>query len=200
MTAWAAVRIRHVVDSNILVYSLLKNHPAHQDCATYLANLDFENTLYSTLNSIDELYHVLLLYYQLTPDEILHNIRGIMESSIVFMHPGTGKEGACKIALENNLHLNDCELYFLALEVQAPVFVTEDVNLARFVQRQGLLWETPIQPSTRLEIARWEQMHAPAKGLPRILTQVYRYLDKRNGDVAREFKEATANLTSLPRP
>ncbi|HME55539.1 MAG TPA: PIN domain-containing protein [Candidatus Lokiarchaeia archaeon] len=190
--------IRHVVDSNILVYSLLKNHPAHQDCASYLESHDFDNTLFSTIDSINELYHAFLIYYQLEPDVVLQNISDILESSITFMHPGVEMRQACSVALQNTLDLNDVALYFLALEIQAPVIVTDDIKFATFIKKEGLICETPIQQPTRDAMTTWESSHLPKKGLPRILAQVYRYLDKTNAEIANKFKIDSATFSKLP--
>jgi predicted nucleic acid-binding protein len=190
-------RIRRVVDSNILVYSLLKNHPAHQDCANYLESHDFENTLFSIINSIDELYHAFLIYYQLEPDVVLRNISDILESSITFMYPDVEKRQICSMALQNALDLNDAALYFLALELQAPVVVTDDIKFATFIKKEGLICETPIQQPTRDAMTTWESSHLPKKGLPRILAQVYRYLDKKNAEFAIDFKTDSNNFSKL---
>ncbi|MBN2152859.1 MAG: type II toxin-antitoxin system VapC family toxin [Candidatus Lokiarchaeota archaeon] len=187
------------MDSNVLVYSLLKNHPAHEDCARYLSSHDFENTLFSTSNSINEVYQALVYYYHLDSREVMRNITALLDSAIVFNHPGTAKDEICKIALESGLQLNDVELYHLALETQSPVFVTDDVKLASFVKKHGLLCETPIQPATRDAMTRWEDAHVPQKGLPRILASVYHYLSSKQGaGIARDFKADTKGLTKLP--
>jgi len=85
---------------------------------------------------------------------VIQNISAILDSAIVFKHPGTTKDEICKIALESGLQLNDVELYHIALETQSPVFVTDDVKLASFVERHGLLCESPVQPATRDAMTR----------------------------------------------
>jgi hypothetical protein len=131
--------------------------------------------------------------------DVMRNISDILESNIVFKYPSTSKEEICKIALDSGLQLNDVEMYFLALETQSPVFVTDDNKLTSFIKEHGLICETPIQLATRKEMTRWEAAHVPQKGLPRILVNVYQYLlSKKKDEIAKELKVDTKGFTKLP--
>jgi hypothetical protein len=100
--------------------------------------------------------------------------------------------------MEKGLQLNDVELYFLALETQSPVFVTDDAKLTTFIKKHGLVCETPIQLSTREEMAKWESLNMPKKGLPRILANVHVYLSKIDQETAKRFKDDTKGFLKLP--
>ncbi|OLS16434.1 MAG: hypothetical protein RBG13Loki_0004 [Promethearchaeota archaeon CR_4] len=47
--------IHQVIDSNVFIYSLLKNHPAYSECSSYLAWLDEPDAIFTTIESLREL-------------------------------------------------------------------------------------------------------------------------------------------------
>lgn len=75
---------------------------------------------------------------------------------------------------------------------------SDDRKFGAFIEKQGLIWETPLSKETRQRIAAWEAHHIPPKGLPRVLTYIYRYLQGEDEKIALNFKNATHQLEKLP--
>ncbi|MHA1734553.1 MAG: type II toxin-antitoxin system VapC family toxin [Promethearchaeota archaeon] len=71
------------MDSNILVYALLENHPAHLDCVDYLTRLEDDEFL-STTETLYEIYRVLTVFYGLTPGVVVEKIQQLLHSRIQF--------------------------------------------------------------------------------------------------------------------
>jgi len=191
--------IHRVIDSNVLIYSLLKNHPAYTECTSYLAKFDEPDALFTTTDSLSETFQILRTFYKIDTTIILENIRDLFNSNITFYQFTPDNilnllEETARSALE----INDVKLYFLALKVQAPIIVTDDRKFARYIKEHKILHETPISDETRMQMGKWEQENLPPKGLPRILSRMYNYLVDSNVNVAQKFRDDTQGFKKMP--
>ena len=190
--------IKKVVDSNILIYSLLKDHPAHADCSKFLLDNEAPNTLFSLVDVFDEIYKILHVFYRIDPSEILKKIEELKNSSIEFWGFNTQKiSEVFELVSKSRLDIIDAKLYLMAMDIQAPIIITDDARFQKLIKSRGLLFETPISEATRGNMQLWEKNHMPAAGLPRIHSRIYRYLLKMGNDVADQFKTDTDGFTRL---
>ncbi len=191
--------IHRVVDSNVFIYSLLKNHPAYKECSSYLAKFDEPDVIFTTTDSLVEIFQVLLTFYRIETKIILENIQNLLNSNISFYH--FTSETLLNIFEEtagSKLEINDVKLYFLALKVQAPIVVTDDGKFAKFVKKNNLLHETPISDDTRKQMDNWEKKNLPPKGLPRTLLRIHNYLEEINAEIAQQFRVDTGGFKKIP--
>jgi hypothetical protein len=75
---------------------------------------------------------------------------------------------------------------------------TEDTRLAEASRRLGITPEQPFEEGLRQEIAIWESVHLPAKGLPRILERIHRWLKQQDSSVAQRFRSQPGGNSHLP--
>ena len=191
--------IRRVIDSNIIIYSLLENHPACSDCASYLTQFDVDGLLFSTVDSLSEIYQVMHGFYKIESSIILDHIKDLLNSRITFLNLDQDDLNPLfEIVAQNNLQVNDIKLYLLAQKLQAPILVTDDGTLGNFAQSHQLLHETPIQPETRAQMDEWEQEHLPKKGLPRVLKRIFIYLENLDKLIATQFRNDSGNFRQIP--
>ena len=190
--------IKKVVDSNIFIYSLLKDHPAHADCTKFLIDNEGPNVLFSLVECFDEIYRILHTFYRIDPSTIVEKITGLKNSTVEFWGFNTEKiTDALKLVSETKVDIVDAKLYFLAMDIQAPIIITDDARFQNFIKSRGLLFETPISEATRRKMQEWEKHNIPAAGLPRILSRVYRYLLKKGANIANQFKADTKGFSAL---
>ncbi len=191
--------IHRVIDSNVFIYSLLKNHPAYTECSSYLEKFDEPDALFTTTDSLTEIFQVLRVFYKIDPTIILENIRDLFNSNITFYH--FTPDNILNILVEtaqSKLEINDIKLYFLALKVQAPIVVTDDRKFAKYIKNHNIIYETPVSDATRKQIDVWEQDNLPPKGFPRMLLRIYYYLGEKNVNIAEQFREDTWGFKKIP--
>ncbi|OLS16442.1 MAG: hypothetical protein RBG13Loki_0012 [Promethearchaeota archaeon CR_4] len=146
-----------------------------------------------------EIFLILRSFYQIDTKIILEHVRDLLNSNITFYQ--FTPDNTLPILEEttrSNLEINDIKLFQLALKVQAPIIVTDDRNLAKYVKTHKMLHETPISDETRMQIDKWEQKKLPPKGLPRILFRIYNYFLTNNVDLAQRFREDTRGFRKMP--
>jgi predicted nucleic acid-binding protein len=191
--------ISRIIDSNIFIYALNQSHPCYSDCIQYLQQYDGPESLFTCTDVFFEIYHALTIYYGINPKTVTKQLELLSESNIQFHSLSIEEIVAC---FNRNLSLAidiiDYRLFYLAEKGKVPIIVTDDFRFGKFIQSQGLIWETPIKSATREDLNSWENAHMPPKGLPRILTHNYRYLEKIDKKISEKFKQDTNQLTQLP--
>ena len=75
---------------------------------------------------------------------------------------------------------------------------TDDSRLADSCRKLGLAPEKPFGDELRGEVAAWESAHLPAKGLPRVLGRIERWLGERDEVLAQDFRSQTGGNSHLP--
>jgi len=190
---------RAVIDTNILVYAMLEDHPAYHDCYNFLLEAETNFTLYSSVETLFEIYRILRVFYQLDPRAAIEKVVQLESSSILFLETQSKSVRDILESIQQKLiHANDGRLLAIARETASEAIITDDRHFGKVIQELNLKWVTPIQDSTRMEMDAWEQMNLPPKGLPRILASIFNYLQQIAPEVARKFHSDTRNFTSLP--
>ena len=191
--------MKKVVDSNIFIYALLENHPAHGECAAFFENNDAPGVLFSLVDCIDETYWILKNIYHIDASAILQKLGGLINTNIDFL--GLNIQDTIKaleILLKHPIQVIDARLFVLASTLQVPVIVTDDIRFQNFTKSQGLLTEAPIMQDTREKMNEWEKENLPVAGLPRVLARIYEYLLAREPETAKGFKQDTFHFSRLP--
>ncbi|MEX2717342.1 MAG: type II toxin-antitoxin system VapC family toxin [Candidatus Sigynarchaeum springense] len=195
----SALLVKKIIDSNIIIYSLLQNHPANGDCVKFLEDHDAPNVLYSLVDCLDETYWILKNVYRIDAVAIIQRLEKLINTNIIFL--GLKLQDSFKafeIQAKNSIQITDARLFLLASAQQIPVIVTDDMRFQTFNRSQGLLTETPITQDTRNKMAEWENKNLPEAGLPRILARIHAYLSGRDPKTADLFEHDTFHFSKLP--
>lgn len=76
--------------------------------------------------------------------------------------------------------------------------VSHDQRLLRVAAAQGLAVRDPITSALAARVAEWEGANLPRRGIARVLAVVERWLRNEDPHLAERFRDATADLTTLP--
>ena len=189
--------MRKLVDSNIIVYSLLDNHPASEVCRDFL-----ESKLYKFYISPIipfEIYHVLHRVYGVPKSDAREKALLLFQASIeIFPVDGEMARNALEKAVTHGLELNGSLLLAAGIRYEIPSIATEDRRLLNISTKHGIFPQTPVTDEIKGEIDEWER-RIPPKGLQRILKAVYRWIKDRDEGIAEAFKDESQNFKTLPR-
>jgi predicted nucleic acid-binding protein len=182
------------VDTPLLVYAAVANHPAK---ATVEASLR-RDTWGSTALVLLELYQVLTRDYAVAPSQAAESVERLARSPMHWasLEPS---HAVTALPLRRRYHLQsaDAVLILLAREDRGTV-VSQDHGLLRAATAEGLAVRNPITPDVAAAIERWEARHLPERGLPRILGVTERWLRAEDAQLADRYLQATAHLKKLP--
>ncbi len=98
----------------------------------------------------------------------------------------------------HGIDLTDAVLLHLTCQRGAQQLVTDDQRLAQACLSFGITAASPLDAILRQQVVTWELAHLPAKGLPRILRNVYQWLSQKNPQVAQDFWSHTGGGIHLP--
>lgn len=184
------------LDTMILVYSLLEGHPASSACEQFLRSRT--GWFLSSLSILESV-------------AILHKVYGVPLSGArrklaeVCLGPVSVlpvNEWIVLEAIERSetlgIDLTDAVLLVLAIHQGASSIATEDERFARACEEAGMQVETALDEALRLQVAQWEAQYLPAKGLPRVLRRIDRWLASHYPEVAKHFRSATGECSHLP--
>jgi hypothetical protein len=76
--------VKRVLDSNILIYSLIQTHPAYHDCARYLEKNDAIDAFSCLSDCVYEIFRALTIYYGIDGLNAMNHIQNLLESNISF--------------------------------------------------------------------------------------------------------------------
>lgn len=96
------------------------------------------------------------------------------------------------------IDLTDAVLLQASQSQESSWLATDDSKLAQACRQVGITPETPIDATIRQEMAVWEAANLPAKGLPRVLCQIYRWLSSTYPQIAQDFWSQTGGGSHLP--
>jgi len=189
--------MRKLVDSNIIIYSLLSNHPASDVCRDFLESRLYR--FYTSPITPFEIYHVLHRIYGVPRDDAGEKALLLFQAPIeIFPVDSEMARSALEKALTYGLELNDSLLLEAGVRYEIPSIATEDRRLSNASVKHGIFPQTPVTDEIRREINEWEEK-LPPKGLQRILKAVYQWIKDRDKAIAEAFKEESQNLKTLPR-
>lgn len=182
------------IDTQFLVYAAVEGHPARHLVEQELSRGAWGSSVLVLL----ELYHVLARDYAVAAGDAAEVVGRLARSPFHW----AAVDGAQCVALarssaHHRLAATDAALLTLA-ERDGGTLVSQDRRLLRAAAAEGVAVRNPIGTQLAGVIARWEDEHLPAKGLPRLLGPVERWLRGRDPALADQFLAATGGLSGLP--
>jgi len=185
-----------MVDSNLLIYSVLDDHPASPVCRAYITR---QGKITLTILTPIEIYFVLIRIYSIAEEQASDTIERLMRTPIELVSADESDVTATlRLCASHHLDTNDALQLHLCRQLGIHRLATDDGHLTNVALAYGLTVENPIDETLRQQMATWEAAHLPAKGLPRLLGHVYGWLSEREPLLADEFRNATGNLHRLP--
>ncbi len=182
------------IDTQFLVYAALEGHPARHVVEQEVSRGAWGSSALVLL----ELYHVLARDYAVAARDAAEAVDRLARSPF---HWAALDAAQCvaiaRRAADHRLAATDAALLILA-QRDAGTLVSQDRRLLRAAAADGVAVRNPIGAQLAQVIARWEDEHLPAKGLPRLLGPVERWLRGRDPALADEFLAATGGLSALP--
>lgn len=195
-TSSSDIQLERGLDTVILVYSLLEEHPASAACEQFLRSRTgwFLSSL-SLLESVAVLHKVYGVPVGIARQKLAEICLGPV--SVLPIDEWIALE-AIERSETLGIDLTDAVLLVLAIHQGASFIATEDEHFARACQEAGLQVETALNEVLRQQVAEWEMQYLPAKGLPRVLRRIDRWLVNRYPEAAKEFRSATGECSHLP--
>jgi len=182
------------IDSNILVYASLSDHPASAASEAYIAG--HVEWLCSVSNLV-EMRQVLVSVYGLSESDADTKFEDFRAALEVYPLSDNIVVAALSLRRIHRIDLNDAVLLESAIRRGVSVICTDDRGLARACEAVGIAPESPINEALREQMSQWEESNIPSKGLPRVLLQVHRWIQARNPAMACEFQSATQALSRM---
>jgi predicted nucleic acid-binding protein len=182
------------IDSNLLVYASLANHPAMAACDQYIAGHPVWVT--SIVNLI-ELRRVLVAVYGVSESDADAKFTDLCRALIVEDLTVAVAEQALSLTQSYGIDFNDAVLLENSRQRGVTVLATDDTQLAIACAAMGINVENPVTPAVRAKMTNWEDQNLPAKGLPRILLRIHRWIDQHDAALASAFHSATQAMSRL---
>ena len=182
------------IDSNLLVYASLANHPAMTACEQYIAGYPVWVT--SIVNLV-ELWRVLVAVYGVSEIDADAKFTDLCRALVVEDLTAPVAAAALSLRQTHGIDFNDAVLLESCRQRGVTVLATDDSQLAIACATMGINVENPVTPAVRAQMTNWENQNLPAKGLPRILLRVHRWIEQHDAALARVFHSATQALSRL---
>lgn len=182
------------IDSNLLVYASLANHPAMTACEQYIAA--YPDWFTSIVNLV-ELRRVLVGVYSVSDSDADGKFTDFSRALIVDELTVAVAAAAILLRQSYGIDFNDAVLLESARRRGVTVLATDDAQLAIASQAMGINVENPVTAAVRAQMTNWENQNLPAKGLPRILLRVHRWIEQHDPMLAQGFHSATQALSRL---
>ncbi len=182
------------IDSNLLVYSCLANHPAMTACERYISGYPLWAT--SIVNLV-ELRRVLVAVYGVSESDAGAKFNDLCSALVVADLTTAVATAALSLQQSYRIDFNDAVLLESSRQRGATVLATDDSQLAAACAAMGITVENPVTPSVRAQMTNWENQNLPKKGLPRILLRVHRWIEQHDAALAAVFHSATQALSRL---
>jgi predicted nucleic acid-binding protein len=184
------------LDAMVLVYALLEGHPASAACEQMIRE---RKGWFTTSMTLLEVKAVLTKVYGVEATEVTQKLTQVVSGPLAVLPVDAALVlAAMSTADRLRLDLTDAVLLETALAQQATNLATDDGRLADSCRKLGLAPEEPFGDELRGEVAAWESAHLPAKGLPRVLGRIERWLVERDEVLAQDFRSQTGGNSHLP--
>lgn len=185
------------LDANIIVYSLLDDHPASELCDAYMK--DSRHKFYTTSLTPFEVYFALHRVYGIPRPDAASKALSLLDAPLTivdvrssYLHPAIAR------CANEGLEANDSLLIEMCLSSDIPSLASDDRRLLKACEEQGIHAECPIGEDERQRMREWENTKLAQAGARRLLTRVYTWMQERNPQLAESFLEASGNLRHLP--
>lgn len=182
------------VDSNLLVYASLAGHPASSTCDQYLAT---EPLWLTSIVNLIEVHRALVSVYGAIESEADRKLADFLSALTVDDLTGDLVSASLPLRQTHGIDFNDAILLQTCLERSVTVLATDDGRLASACAAFGIAVENPLDAAVRAQMASWEDSNLPAKGLPRVLLRMHRWIEARDPRLAAELHSATQGLSRL---
>jgi predicted nucleic acid-binding protein len=182
------------IDSNLLIYASLANHPATAACEQYITSSALWVT--SIVNLV-ELWRVLVAVYGVSESDADAKFADLHQALVVEDLTAALAAAALSLRQSYGVDFNDAVLLETARRRGVTVLASDDSQLAIASAALGIHVENPVTPAVRAQMANWENQNLPAKGLPRILLRVHRWIEHHDATLAGAFHSATQGLSRL---
>jgi predicted nucleic acid-binding protein len=182
------------IDSNLLVYASLANHPAMTACEQYITGYPVWVT--SIVNLV-ELWRVLIAVYGVLESDADAKFTDLCRAVVVEDLTEAVATGALSLRQSFGIDFNDGVLLESCRLRGVTVLATDDSRLALACATMGIKVENPVTKAVRAQMTNWENQNLPTKGLPRILLRVHRWIEQHDGALAGQFHSATQALSRL---
>lgn len=190
---------RKIIDTNLLVYALIEDHPAADVCEAFIREEGQHHRLATTPLTPFEVYYVLWKVYGLERREAFEKASTIFETPLDFVSiNGVCAQEALRICFGKGVESNDSLLLKASIHYGIPSLASDDRRLLEACREEGVYTQCPINEELRKEMRKWEEEKLPKRGLPRVLSRIHRWLSDANLEVAEKFREATNNMRQLP--
>ena len=183
------------IDSNLLVYASLAHHPAMTACEQYIAG---HPTWVTSILNLLELRRVLVAVYGVSESDADTKLTELRNAMVVDDLTASVAIAALSLRQTSGVDLNDAVLLENCRQHRLSVLATDDSQLASAAATMGIAVENPVTALLRARMTDWEDQNLPAKGLPRILLRVHRWIEQHDPALAGVFHSATQALSRLP--
>lgn len=182
------------IDSNLLVYASLTGHPARAACAQHVAA---HPDWVCNIANLVEMRHVLVSVYGLAEADADMKFADFRAALTVVRLTDVLVGAALLLRQAHGIDVNDGILLETCRLRGITTLATDDRRLANACHALGITPETPVGDDIRLVMSSWEEHNLPARGLPRILLRVHRWIDARDPLLAADFRAETQALSRL---
>jgi predicted nucleic acid-binding protein len=196
MTSSFSLPVERGLDAMLIVYSLLNNHPASAVCEQFIrAYTGWVTTAFTLFEAKAILTKVYAVDAVLVSRKLAQFVAGpivVAEVDLATALAAMDKADAL------NIDLTDAVLLHTTQAHGALRIATDDSKLAQACRQVGMTPETPIDTALRQQMAEWEAVNLPAKGLPRVLRQIHYWLSRIAPQTAQDFWSHTGGGSHLP--
>ncbi len=182
------------IDSNLLVYASLANHPAMTACEQYIAG--YPAWVTSIVNLV-ELWRVLVAVYGVSESDADAKFTDLSRALVVEDLTAPVAAAALSLRQAHGIDFNDAVLLESCRQRGVTVLATDDSQLAIACAAMGIKVENPVTLDVRAEMTNWENLNLPPKGLSGILLRIHRWIEQHDAAMARDFHSATQALSRL---
>lgn len=196
MTSSSNLSLERGLDTMIIVYSLLAQHPASAVCEQFIRA---RSGWFTTALTLLEVKAILTKVYGVDAQHSSGKLLQFAGGPIAVLGiEATTIFAALSQADSLKIDLTDAALLSSTMAANATSIATDDAKFAQACVQCNLVVENPIDNYTRQQIAAWETANLPTKGLPRILRRVHEWLDQVHPPTAQSFWSQTGGGSHLP--
>jgi len=186
------LNIQKILDSNILIYSILEGHPASTACEQLILSSEGKFIWATSPITFYETFHVLVKIYNQPTIKVISKIDEIMKLPINIISLNSQLTiSSLEKCVKHSIDTNDSLLLEIAIRQGIPIIATDDKKLINVCNEYGIICENPITEEIRKNMSEWEKENLPEKGLGRIYFKVYDWISKKDEKIAKLFKTET---------
>ena len=184
------------LDTMILVYGLLHEHPARAACEQMLRS---HTGWFTSPLVLFEAKAALIKVYGVEPTLATQKLVQVASGPVTFIDLApVDVVAAFQLTDTLALDFTDAVLLRLAQNHGARFLATDDQVLSKICPQFGITPLSPLDDTLRQAVSAWETSHLPPKGLPRILRRVHDWISRSDPRTAQDFWSHTGAGSHLP--